>query len=181
MCIFCIVGAFCTFVVLPALVGFFGVRGLRRGRRWWQKTLGASALGAVALYGAAVVYWVAWMGPWRGGIVAQGVLPEGREYCVVQTFKDVFEPFQVSFYLRDPTGKWRWHYLEHEDGGWRSASVAVAGEAVQVRRDGVLFRELALASPVVNPDPNVADELACPASYSVAEVRAFHDRYFRSR
>ena len=113
--------------------------------------------------------------------MAQGTSPEGRQYCVVQTFKDMVEPYQVSFYVRDVAGVWRWNYLEHEDVAWHSATVTFTNRVAHVSRNGVPFRDVVLPSNTVDlaeVQPGYQD-YDCPANFTADDILKFHNRKFK--
>ena len=140
-----------------------------------NQTIVLTILTAVlVLPGAA---YVAWVRPGQSGILVQGQSPDGQEFCVVQTFKGLVEPYQVSFYIRDTNRVWRWNYLEHEDTAWRSASVEfVTGKAI-VSRNGKPFREVGMPTGTVTlasvPGGYVDDY--CPPEFTVEDVLRFHN------
>lgn len=101
-----------------------------RIKRMMGATLGLAYVALIAAY-------LSWVGPWQSGVVTRGFSPEGREYCIVQTFKALIgEPYQVSFYIRDTNGLWRSHYLAHEDPSWSGATVDFRGGSANVFLDG---------------------------------------------
>jgi len=107
----------------------------------------------------------------RSGIITSGTLPDGREYCVVQTYRDLVEPYQVSLYVRDIAGTWDWYYLEHEDNAWRDARVEFHDGHATVHRNGELFREIELSSVFKNE--------SLPASLTIAEVEDRHHKKYK--
>ena len=134
----------------------------------------------LALFIGLVAAYLVAIRPWQSKILAQGVSPEGREYCVVQTFKDLVEPYQVSFYVRDPEGVWRWHYLEHEDSGWKSAEVIFSEGSSQIQRNGTSFKEIPLPNDQVDLGKIQAGyrDYYCDRGYSVEDVFAFHNQKY---
>lgn len=119
--------------------------------------------------------------PWQSKVLAHGFSPEGREYCVVQTFRDFVEPYQVSFYVRDPRGVWIWNYLEHEDNGWKSATVNFSGSSALIQRNGMPFKEIDIPSVQVDLStvlPGYRDQY-CDKDFSVEEVFAFHNQKYK--
>jgi hypothetical protein len=131
-----------------------------------------------------LVGWAAWIvgsvvriGPGQSGIVCRGFSPEGQEYCVVQTFKDFVEPYQVSFYLRDAEGTWQWHYLAHDDGTWRPTVVEFTAEAVRISRKGKLEREIPRPGAVIRQFPDY-EKSNLPRALTAADVAADHDRRY---
>lgn len=133
------------------------------------------------LFVLGIVALVSWVGPCQSGIVAQGTDPQGRPYCIVQTFKHIIdEPYQVSFYLKDEDGNWRWNYLEHEDVSWRSASAAFSDKDVTIMRNGKAVRTIPLP-----PEPldtiagwNAQEDYALPGDLSADEVAEAHHAIF---
>ena len=119
--------------------------------------------------------------PWQSKILAHGFTPQGREYCVVQTFRDFVEPYQVSFYVRDAQGIWRWNYLEHEDNGWKSATVKFTGNSALIERNGVQFKDIKIPSDQVDLStvlPGYRDQY-CDKDFSVEEVFTFHNQKYK--
>ena len=67
---------------------------------------------------------VLWLNaPFTSGVVMHKTLQNGVDVCIVQYFKGLAEPYQVSLYARYPKGNWRWFYLEHEAERWRNTSI----------------------------------------------------------
>lgn len=167
-----------VFVGFPVLCLALGVVRLKtHGWRGARLLLGFGT-GTVASYLVLLSAYIVWVGPGRSGILTQGRSPEGREYLVVQSFKNMVELYQVSFYVRDEVGTWHWNDLEHEDAAWHSATVTFSNGAAQVRRNGNPFREIALpAKPVDLAQVGPADHNHfCPATFTVDEVVAFHHK-----
>lgn len=182
LCAWCIAALILGLIVVP--LGWLGGGwwALARGRPKILRVVGIYGLGLFGLYAAALAWGVWRIGPWRSGVVAHGFGAEGREFCVVQTYKAIVEPFQVSLYERRPGEQWRWHYLEHEDVGWRSATVTFQDGRARVTRNGAPFTEIALAAGSLGTETaTTAETISCPAHYSVEQVRAFHDDYFGGR
>jgi hypothetical protein len=130
-----------------------------------------------------IATWLASIRPWQSQVLAQGYSPGGREYCVVQTFRDLVEPYQVSFYIRDLDGVWRWNYLEHEDNGWKSARVSFHEGIVRIERNGVKFREIEVPNDQVDLStilPGYRDRY-CDSGFSVDDIFAFHNRKYEGR
>lgn len=119
--------------------------------------------------------------PWQSRILTRGHSPDGQEYCVVQTYQNLIEPYQVSFYIRGPDGIWRWNYLEHEDYGWKSATVSFVGGDALIYRNGIRFGKIEI--PVDSIDSvNVLScyrDRYCPRDYSVEDVFAFHNKKYQ--
>jgi hypothetical protein len=119
--------------------------------------------------------------PWQSGILARGMSPDGREYCVVQTFQGFFEPYRVSLYVRDATGIWHWHYLAHQDHAWRSISVGFTADEIVVARDGVERRRFPRKIAPVDLTtvlPGYAMHYRS-ANLTADEVAEFHHRWAR--
>jgi len=147
----------------------------------------ARILGGLAVVcGAAVLGTIGWwsyqVAPGRSGIVTSGTAPDGREYCVVQTFQVLSEPYHVSLYVRDDLRIWRGYYLQHQDFGWRSARVEVNGDRAVVERNGERFKEIELAADPAEPEvirPGAYMELrALSPDLSAAEVARLHNTKF---
>lgn len=149
--------AFLLIAIPSALVLAGGWAILRARSSLLRFFAGGFILGSVTL-GILVGWLLVQIGPGRSGVVAVGETARGREFCVVQTYKDLVEPYQVSLYVRDDAGAWRWHYLEHEDNAWRSAKVDIVGERAVVFRNGERFREVDLARPTFTLPPELAFE-----------------------
>lgn len=130
---------------------------------------------------AAVASYVVAVCPGRSGVLSQGTSPSGQEYCVVQTFKGLVEPYQVSFYIRDTSRVWRWNYLEHEDNAWRSAAVEFTGGNAMVSRNGKPFREIAMPTGIVDIATVSGGyvDYYCPPEFTVEDVLRFHNNKYR--
>lgn len=112
-------------------------------------------------------------------ILAQGMSPHGLEYCVVQSYNSLTEPFQVSFFIRDPGGVWHWHYLAHQDSDWKSARVEFDGDTARVYRRDELRGEIKI--PTLPADPATVDKNRgqhFPASMTVEELFRWHKDKF---
>lgn len=94
------------------------------------------------IFFVTIAGWLVSIRPWQSKILARGYSPEGREYCLVQTFRDLAEPYQVSFYVRDANGIWRWNYLGHQENGWRSGTVTFSEGSTFIERNGVMLKEI---------------------------------------
>jgi hypothetical protein len=166
---------------LPMVMLALCIRAFSRPRSALVRVMSLAGLGVCLLPLVAVGSYVAMMGPGRSAILTEGMSPSGQEYCVVQTFKDLLEPYQVSFYLRDTEGMWRWYYLEHEDSAWRSASVRFAGSKAIVSRNGKPFREVSIPTDPADATsvPAGYREQDCPANFSVQDVFAFHNERYQ--
>ena len=168
------------FLGIPSLVLLFGALLLNLSRPRSGRIV--TAVGALLLLAgiASLAVVMRTMGPGHSGFVAQGTSPDGKEYCIVQTWKDWGEPYQVSFYIRDADGVWRWNYLAHQDIAWRSAQVEFDQGTAFVFRNGNLFREMALPSDTVELAailPGYRHHF-CPPTYSAEDVFAFHTAQF---
>ena len=165
----------------PILLLAVGVRKFRHTRSVPSRIMIGIGTAFCLTYLAAIAYYIISVGPGRSGIVTQGISPGGQEYCVVQTFKDIVEPYQVSFYIRDTNGIWRWNYLEHEDNAWRSAGIEFSGERVIISRNGKPFREISMPTGTVDITsvPGGYRDDYCPAEFSVQEVLEFHNKKCR--
>jgi hypothetical protein len=135
-------------------------------------------LGVACAYVILVLAYVSTVGPGRSGIVAQGTSPEGRQYCIVQTYKGLIEPYQVSFYIRDPSGVWMCNPLAHQDFAWRSATVTFSNGIGHIAREGELFRDV----PVLTNSVDLASVLPgyrdfyCPSNFTAEDVLSFHNK-----
>jgi hypothetical protein len=111
----------------------------------------------------------------------EGVGVTLTEYCVVQTFKDLGEPYQVSFYIRDTNGVWRWNYLEHEDIAWRSASVKFSNDKAIVYRNGIDFKEIAMPTGTIDlaSVPGGYVDYYCPSEFAAQDVLNNHNNKYR--
>ena len=139
-----------------------------------------------SVVGIAVLLLIAWgiykIGPGKSGIVLSGESTAGHEYCIVQRYTGVLtEPYQVSLYVRDDAGTWRWHYLAHEDGAWRSAEVKFDGDLAVVFRSGERVREVELVLDPIDKDSAsfVDRERSLPAHLSVAQVALRHNERYQ--
>jgi hypothetical protein len=138
-------------------------------------------VGIVFVYGILVVGYLMMIGAGRSGIVARGSSPEGREYCIVQTYKGWTEPYQVSFYIRDASGVWRWNYLAHQDTVWNSATVTFSGGMAHVNHDGSPVRDIPLPTNTVDLtkiEPGYRDDYS-PSNFTPEDILSFHNKKFR--
>lgn len=134
----------------PLFVPLLIVRRVRPGA-WLARNLGRALIrGVFKAYLCLVGAYVVWIGPWRGGVVAAGRLSDGRDYCIVQRFQDLAEPFRVSLFVRNDARVWKWYYLDHEDNGWMSGGAELDGRIMRVRRNGVPFRDVAIDTAAIN-------------------------------
>ena len=97
-----------------------------------------------------IATWLVSIRPWQSKILAHGQSPEGREFCLVQTFRDLAEPYQVSFYIRDANGIWRWNYLGHQENGWKSGTVTFSNGSAFIERNGVMLKEIEIPTESVD-------------------------------
>ncbi len=166
---------------LPTACLIGGILGLKSSSQQRGKLLVGAGVGILCVYGLMTFAYAACIGPGRSGIVAHGWSPEGREYCIVQTFKTIAEPYQVSFYIRDRDGVWRWNYLAHQDSVWRSATVSFSGGFAHVSRDGNPFRDIRVPTNRVDlakVEPGYRDDY-CPPNFSENDLLSFHNKKFR--
>lgn len=167
------------FIVFPILLLLFNVTLLARKGALKIKLL---SLGGLVISLVPITLFLLMVGPWRSGVLIQGMSPAGNEYCIVQTYKNLFEPYQVSFYIRDEEGLWHWNYLEHEDNAWRSADVKFKDKMVVVFRNGKAFKEIELPREKVDLSavlPGYSHHYLS-AEYSFADVLDEHNsRYSR--
>ncbi|MCD8534913.1 MAG: hypothetical protein LR011_09035 [Verrucomicrobia bacterium] len=139
-------------LAFPIVLLIAGFRSRQRPRSMGSKLLIGSGAALCLIYGAGFVQLISAIGPGQSGLLASGTTPEGREYCVVQTFKSWIEPYQVSLYARDETGLWHWKYLEHEANSWQPVEVTFAEGKAQVFSKGALAGEVDLPSQTVDLD-----------------------------
>jgi hypothetical protein len=99
--------------------------------------------GAAVLTGLVAVY-LFFGGPGFDGTVASLDLADGSEYRVTQNWNSWGEPYAVHFYMKEPTGKWGWCYLDHQSLRWRNAKLAynAAIDSVSVTERGKLMATL---------------------------------------
>lgn len=185
------VGVLMLFAAIALLVGTplllltVGVRRSKRGRSTGATVMLASGFSICAAYIAAIVTFIIWVGPYRSGIVLHGRSPDGREYCVVQTYKTlglVGEPYQVSFYIRDADRVWHWNYLAHEDNAWRGVKVVFADGVVRVSANGRPRREIPMPAGTVDVaavQQGGLRDAYLPAEFSAEEVLQWHNAKFR--
>ena len=102
------------------------------------------------IFFGAIATWLVPIRPWQSKILAHGHSPEGREYCLVQTFRDLVEPYQVSFYIRDANGIWRWNYVGHQENGWKSGTVTFSDGSALIERNGAMLKEIEIPSESVD-------------------------------
>ncbi|NLX12593.1 MAG: hypothetical protein GXY44_02930 [Phycisphaerales bacterium] len=173
-------------VVIAALLGgpilliAFGWRGAKRGLLRGRIMCGFGiALFLAILMPVALHLYLA--GPWHTRIVTKGVSPSGQEYCVIQTFQDFVEPYQISFYIRDANRLWRWNYLDHEGYAWRTASASFSDDKVSVYRNGKPYRSIAMPTGTVDivSVPKGYANYYCPPEFSVEDVFEFQKRKTR--
>ncbi len=179
-----------SWVILIAIAGiFFGIPILLIALGWGQARSERS-VGGLVLVGLGmamlltelciIVAYLMQIGPGRSGIIARGYSPEGREYCIVQTFKGFGEPYQVSFYIRDTNGIWHWNYLAHQDNAWRKATVDFkAGKGIaRVSRGAGHFRDVPLPTQSVDLATVPAGYRSdyCPSNYTAEDVLRVHNQ-----
>ncbi len=63
-------------------------------------------------------------------ILDKGFTPDGREYCLIQ--RRGGEPYQVELFVRDKSGDWVFHYIDHEIWPWRSGHLDFSDDTVRV-------------------------------------------------
>jgi hypothetical protein len=158
----------------PLLLFVFPVR---RSLSWGVRVVAAISGALAAAWLSVIIAYVLWVGPGRSGVLASGFSPEGKEYCVIQSYQDMVEPYQVSLYVRDAEGAWRWHYLAHEDPAWRSVEVKFDGVLASVYQNGRFAREIPLSFGQVEVS-TAQEQRQCPADFTIAEVLVFHNRLF---
>jgi hypothetical protein len=133
----------------------------------------------LAIVALCVGIYVAIVQPGDDRIIGRGVSPEGRDYFLVQTYTGILtEPYQVSLYLREADGDWRWHYVAHESNSWRAGDVVFEGVTARVFRGERLERIIGLELPPLT-DEDFVQEYAFPADWTVEQVAAWHHDHFR--
>lgn len=170
---------FTLFVGMPMVVVVWGVIRFRKSAHGLRKLMWGSVVGVTSAYFVLLLSLLFYASPGHSRIITQGTSPKGQEYCVVQSFQDLVEPYQVSFYIRDTGGVWHWNYLEHEDLAWRSAKVEFRGDIALVSRNGVPFREISLPTNMVDMAtiPTGYRYYYCPANLTAEEVFQFHNQH----
>ena len=165
----------------PILFLYLGIRQVKTSRSIGGKILIGFGAAILLIYLSVIVAYVVLVGPGRSGILTRGISPQGLEYCVVQTFKGMAEPYQVSFYIRDTSGLWHWNYLAHQDDAWRLATVYFSNGVARVSRDGVFRREIPIPTNVVDLATVLAgyqDEY-CPSNFAVEDILKYHNERFK--
>ena len=159
----------------PILLIAYGARAGRRGLVRGRIMVGLGTV-LLLLILAPLAYHFYFGGPWHTRIVTQGISPSGQEYCVVQAFQDLVEPYQISFYIRDTNRVWRWNYLDHEGYAWRTASASFTGDKMTVYRNGEPYRSMAMPTGTVDiaSVPKGDANYYCPAEFTVEDVFEFH-------
>lgn len=164
----------------PALLIVFGSRAAKRGLPRGRIMFGVGVVLLLVVF--APLAWHLYLGgPWHSRIVTQGISSSGQEYCVVQTFQDWVEPYQISFYIRDTNRVWRWNYLDHEGYAWRTASASFTGDKVTVHRNGKPYRSMEMPTGTVDiaSVPKGYANYYCPADFTVEDVFEFQKRKTR--
>jgi hypothetical protein len=148
-----------------------------RGARLRKQILWLSG-GAFVAWCSLFIIHVINVGPGRSGVVTQGFSPLGREYCIVQTYTGLVEPYRVSFYIRDARGVWQWNALAHDDNAWRSPNVSFSEASIVVTREHNYRREIQLMDGSIRQHSDVA-AYNQPANLTAAELSALHDRAYK--
>jgi hypothetical protein len=167
-------------VVFPLACISFGIARIGSKSSGGKLFLGIG-IGIVCVYGLLVLRYFIWIGAGRSGIVVQGTSPEGRQYCIIQTYKGWVEPYQVSFYIRDTSGIWRWNYLAHQDRAWKSATVTFSGGTAHVIRDGQHYRDILLPTNTVDlatVEPGYRGDYS-PSNFTPQDILAVHNQKFK--
>jgi hypothetical protein len=167
-----------VFVVVPIAGVVWGVRRFRKSTTGFARAMWGTGAVVLSTYLVLLGWLLFYSIPGHSRIVTQGKSPSGQEYCVVQSFQALPEPYRVSFYIRDTSGVWHWKYLEHEDLAWRSAKVEFLGDVALVSRDGVPFREIPLPTNTVDLAQVQYGNRHnyCPADFTAAQVLKHHSR-----
>lgn len=167
-------------LAFPFVLLIAGFGNSRRPRSRGSKVLIGSGVILILLYAAGFVQVIVAIGPGQSGLLASGATPDGREYCVVQTFKGWIEPYQVSFYVRDESGLWHKKYLEHEANSWKPVDVRFADGKAQVFSKGVLAREVDLPTETVELEsilPGYRDQYVSRDA-SIEDLVHLHNKQF---
>jgi hypothetical protein len=163
-----------SILALPLVFIAFGIAG--KAKRFLSIGIGTLCVYVLLILGYALLVW-----PGQSRIVAHGTSPMGREFCIVQTYKSWAEPYQVSFYIRDSAGVWRWNYLAHQDFAWRSATVDFDNGIAHVSSGGHRYREILLPTNTVDLtkiEPGYRNEY-CPSNFTAADILSFHNKWFK--
>lgn len=99
-----------------------------------------SALLMLMLVASVPLAWIFYHGgPGGNGVLASLDLPDGKRYKISQHYNWSTEPYTVSFFMDEGTGKWTWHYVDHEAIRWRNVAMTydAAGDRVVVTEHGV--------------------------------------------
>ncbi|MDF1789013.1 MAG: hypothetical protein P1U82_24335 [Verrucomicrobiales bacterium] len=115
-----------------------------------MKRIAITSVVLVTLLVGVIAAYLGSVRPWQSKILAHGHSPEGREYCLVQTYRDLVEPYQVSFYIRDANGIWRWNYLGHQENGWKSGTVTFSDGSALIERNGAMLKEIEIPNESVD-------------------------------
>jgi hypothetical protein len=160
---------------IPMSLVVYGLRTIKRKQYKAGFVVAGSgvAVGVVLFWGILTTF--AGLGPNHGGLVAEGLSPEGNEYCVIQTYTGDFPgPYFVSLYIRNVDGDWCFHYIEHEDLAWDTAQVEFVDGSAIVSRNGEEFREISISldAPILmgNPQRRLGENF--PSTLSVADLAA---------
>jgi hypothetical protein len=94
-------------------------------------------VGVLLLIVAALFFVV--IQPGTSGVVASLRLADGSEYMVTQRCNWSLEPYTVAFYMRSPSGKWGWCYIDHQANRWRDVAMTydTNADVVTVTKRGV--------------------------------------------
>jgi hypothetical protein len=163
---------------VPLLFLVFGFKSIKFSSGKMLTGIGTAILLA---YLFVIIGYVVLVGPGRSGILAQGTSPQGLEYCVVQTYKGMIEPYQVSFYIRDTNGLWRWNYLAHQDFSWRSVKVSFKDNSPEIYESSEYMRSVPLPTNSINLAtvlPGYRDEY-CPSNFTIEDVLKYHNEKFK--
>ena len=99
----------------------------------------------------------------RERILDAGMLPDGREYVLMQLWNG--EPYRIDLYVRNSEGKWIFHYVEHETFPWLSGGhVEFTNKMAKVFKGDELYRDVELNFP------SNGNESHYPASFTAADL-----------
>ena len=104
-----------------------------------KRVIRAAFLLLAALVCTLVVLFLYLTSPGGSGVMASLELPDDTKYKISQQYNWSSEPYTVSFFMDEGSGKWRWHYVDHEASRWKNVVMTYdsAGDRVVVTEQGV--------------------------------------------
>ena len=113
--------------------------------------------------------------PFTSGVITHQTLQNGVEVCIVQYFKGLAEPYQVSLYAKSSVGNWRWFYIDHEAERWRNARIDFTEE-----NKALIYNKGKIEATVpVDKNSLAAEEGGYfPSTFSCEEINQAHTRKF---